>query len=117
LEDHPQKLSYGEKRRLNLVAALLHGPKLLLIDEFLIGQDMTNANRWMKFLKTFTKNGNSILMVIHHPQLTMNYCDRLIFLDAGKVVIDAPTETAFASLAQLNYSAFLPEQDWVPSYA
>jgi energy-coupling factor transport system ATP-binding protein len=117
LEDHPHRLSYGEKRRLNLVAAILHEPKLLLIDEFLIGQDMINANRWMKFLKTFTKNGNSILMVIHHPKLTMNYCDRLIFLDAGKVVIDAPTETAFATLAQSNYSAFLPEQDWFPLYA
>ncbi len=112
LEDHPQKLSYGEKRRLNLVAVLLHEPKLLLVDEFLIGQDMINANRWMDFFKRYTRLGHTVLLVIHHAGLTLNYCDRLIFLEDGKVLIDDEAKTAFENLHTLNYEAFLPDENW-----
>jgi len=109
LEDHPQKLSYGQKRRLNLLSAMLHNPKLLLIDEFLIGQDMGNAHLWMGFFKKLTQLGWTILLVIHHPELTLRYCDRLIFLEDGKVLINEKPETAFMDLNKLNYHAFLPE--------
>lgn len=111
LNDHPQKLSYGEKRRLNLLSALLHGPKLLFVDEFLIGQDMINANLWMDFFKRLTEIGHTIILVIHHPELTLKFCDRLIFLEDGQILINERTETAFAILADMDYRAFLPDEE------
>lgn len=114
MDDHPQKLSYGEKRRLNLVAALLHGPRLLLIDEFLIGQDLLNARIWMDFFKNLSLLGYSILLVIHHSLLTLKYCDRLIFLDEGSIIIDTESQKAFEILLDLGYHAFLPGEDWRP---
>lgn len=116
-DDHPQRLSYGEKRRLNLLTAILHKPKLLLVDEFLIGQDMLNAHKWMKALKEFSSEGQTILLVNHHAELTQEYCDRVIFLDAGRLVIDEPVISAFETLAQKGYQAFVPQPQERLAYA
>ncbi|MFU8826285.1 MAG: ABC transporter ATP-binding protein [Brevefilum sp.] len=113
LQDHPQRLSYGEKRRLNLVAVMLHNPQLLLIDEFLIGQDLPNAHQWMQLLKQYTRDGHTILMVNHHADLTQAYCDRVIFLSKGMKILDQPIKTAFTVLGEKGFSAFLPQQQEV----
>jgi len=117
LADHPQKLSYGEKRRLNLAAVLLHAPKLLLVDELLIGQDPTNANLLMRFLKAVVKMGYSVLLVIHQPRLTVDYCNRVIFLEEGNILIDEGVCSAFDSLLELGYHAFLPNDQSEVMYA
>jgi len=117
LDDHPQRLSFGEKRRLNLIAAILHNPKLLLIDEFLIGQDMRNAHKWMRCLWEYTRDGHTILMVNHHAMLTQAYCDRVIFLDAGSVIVDAPVSSAFTTLEALGYRPFIPHKEEILAYA
>jgi len=114
---HPQRLSYGEKRRLNLIAALLHDPQLLLIDELLIGQDMKNAHTWMMLLKEYTQIGNTVLLINHHAALTQTYCDRVIFLEGGKVIVDQPTSQAFATLSLQGYAPFLPTFQWEPVHA
>lgn len=111
LDDHPQRLSYGEKRRLNLIAVILHNPQLLLIDEFLIGQDLPNSHKWMQVLKNFTDNGVTVLLVNHHADLSQAYCDRIIFLEGGKLILDAPITTAFSQLAQKGLTAYLPPQE------
>lgn len=108
VDDHPQRLSYGEKRRLNLVAVILHNPQLLLIDEFLIGQDMGNAHKWMRWLRNYTDEGHTVLLVNHHADLTQAYCDRVIFLDAGRKIVDAPVTTAFKTLAEKGWNDFIP---------
>ncbi len=66
-DDHPQRLSYGEKRRLNLISAMLHKPKVLLIDEMLIGQDHQNAKTWMKIMQDYANLGNIVVLINHHP--------------------------------------------------
>ena len=117
LDDHPQRLSFGEKRRLNLIAAILHNPKMLLIDEFLIGQDMRNAHKWMQWLWDYTRQGHTILMVNHHAKLTRDYCDRVIFLDEGLIIVDAPVSSAFTTLEAQGYRSFLPHNEEVLAYA
>ena len=117
LQTHPNRLSYGEKRRLNLVSALLHGPALLILDEFLIGQDSVNAHQWMHFLSDFTNLGNTVLLVNHHPELSQIYCDRILFLNEGKLQIDSPAVEAFAKIADLGFSAFLPQYEGESDYA
>ena len=108
-DDHPQRLSYGEKRRLNLLAIILHHPKLLLIDEFLIGQDRYNAHRWMGFFRNYANQGNSVLLVNHHMELTKKFCDRIIFLDKGKILVDQATEESITSIARYGFQNFLPQ--------
>jgi energy-coupling factor transport system ATP-binding protein len=116
-DEHPQRLSYGEKRRLNLLAVLLHHPKLLLIDEFLIGQDMANAHALMKFFRNCTQQGMAVLLVNHHADLTSQYCDRIVFLSEGRIVIDQPVSQAIDPLLSLGFSSFVPEPKEILAYA
>lgn len=117
LPDHPQRLSYGEKRRLNLAAVLLHNPKLLLIDELLIGQDKASAHNWMSLLQAYADRGNTVLLANHHAEMTLNYCSRIIFLEEGCKILDAPVLDAFDSFSEYGYGAFLPTAQEVSIYA
>lgn len=114
---HPNRLSYGEKRRLNLISTILHHPGLLLIDELLIGQDMENANLWMATLAEYAAKGNTVLLVNHHPELTRKYCNRVLMLDNGRLVVDAPVEEAFIQIEALGKDAFLPAKSEAMIYA
>jgi len=108
LELHPQRLSYGEKRRLNLIAAILHDPRLLLIDEFLIGQDMANAHIWMDLLADYTLDGRTVVLVNHHAELTQAYCNRVVFLSNGSLLADGPASDSFTKIKASGFSAFAP---------
>ncbi len=114
---HPNRLSYGEKRRLNLISVILHHPGLLLIDELLIGQDMENANLWMSTLAEYAAKGNTVLLINHHPELTQKYCSRVIVLNQGRLVVDAPVEDAFIQMETLGMDAFLPVKSEAAVYA
>ena len=116
-DDHPQRLSYGEKRRLNLLAILLHHPKLLLIDEFLIGQDRHNAKRWMGYFRNYADQGHCVLLVNHHMELTQKFCDRIIFVDKGKILVDQMTEEAIPSIVERGFQAFVPQVSMEALYA
>jgi energy-coupling factor transporter ATP-binding protein EcfA2 len=107
-DSHPYRLSYGEKRRLNLASILSYQPRLILLDEILIGQDLDNATLIMDLLREQTARGSTVINVTHDPQTTRLYSDRVLFLDGGHVLVDAPTEQAFAQLAHLGLEDYLP---------
>lgn len=106
--DHPYRLSYGEKRRLNLISVLAYAPRLILLDELLIGQDIENATFLLELLREQVEQGDTVIMVNHHPEVTCRYASRLIFFNSGQVVVDAPTEEGFQQLAALGKEVYLP---------
>jgi len=108
LQDHPYRLSYGEKRRLNLVSVLTHAPRLILLDEVLIGQDAGNAAFLMELLREQVEQGGTVIMVNHNPEVTNCYASRLIFFNGGRVIVDAPTVEGFRQLASLGRQVYLP---------
>jgi energy-coupling factor transport system ATP-binding protein len=105
---HPYRLSYGEKRRLNLISVLTYTPKCLLLDEILIGQDYKNALFLMELLKDTVENRGVVLMVNHNPDISYQFANRLIFFEEGKVTIDAPIQEAFELLAKVGKTSYLP---------
>jgi energy-coupling factor transporter ATP-binding protein EcfA2 len=111
LEDHPYRLSYGQKRRLNLVSVLSYGPPLTLLDEVLIGQDPRNAAFLMELLRERVRAGGAVLMVNHAPAITQQVATRLLFFQAGELIVDAPPAEAFAELARRGRRAYLPSQE------
>jgi energy-coupling factor transport system ATP-binding protein len=107
-DDHPYRLSYGEKRRLNLISVLGYDPKLILLDEIMIGQDPANAKFLMDLLWDAVDRGSTVLMVNHSPQVTACYATRLVFLEGGEIVVDADPEHAFRQLKDRGRKAYCP---------
>jgi energy-coupling factor transport system ATP-binding protein len=105
-DDHPYRLSYGQKRRLNLVSVLSHNPKLILLDEILIGQDAANAAFVMDLLSERVDKGSTVVMVNHAPAITRRYASRVLFFQEGEIVVDGPTEAAFDQLAAMGRKAY-----------
>jgi ABC-2 type transport system ATP-binding protein len=76
------------KRRLNLAAALLHAPDILLLDEPTVGVDPQSRNAIFENLETLKQRGNTILYTTHYMEEAERLCDRVVILDHGRVIAD-----------------------------
>jgi len=107
-EDPPYQLSYGQKRRLNLISVLTYRPEVLLLDEMFIGQDRENARFLLSLLCDYVAQGGSVIMVNHNPAYYPEVATRLMFLSSGRLVIDAPTQQGMRELERMGKAAYLP---------
>ena len=80
--------SGGMKRRLNLAAAVLHGPDLLLLDEPTVGVDPQSRNAIFENLEALKKRGKTLLYTTHYMEEAERLCDRLVIIDHGKIIAD-----------------------------
>jgi ABC-2 type transport system ATP-binding protein len=87
-KDKVMDFSGGMKRRLNLAAALLHDPQLLLLDEPTVGVDPQSRNAIFDNLEALKKRGKTLLYTTHYMEEAERLCDRLVIIDHGKVIAD-----------------------------
>ena len=87
-KDKVRDFSGGMKRRLNLAAALLHDPQLLLLDEPTVGVDPQSRNAIFENLEVLKKRGKTLLYTTHYMEEAERLCDRLVIMDHGKVIAD-----------------------------
>ena len=85
-KDKVGTFSGGMKRRLNLAAALLHDPQILLLDEPTVGVDPQSRNAIFDNLETLKKRGKTLLYTTHYMEEAERLCDRIIIIDHGKVI-------------------------------
>ena len=78
--------SGGMKRRLNLAAALLHDPQILLLDEPTVGVDPQSRNAIFDNLEVLKKRGKTLIYTTHYMEEAERLCDRIVIVDHGKVV-------------------------------
>lgn len=89
-----RKLSLGERMKCELVAALLHSPKVLFLDEPTIGLDVVSQKRIREFLMEMHKqDGSTILLTSHYMQDVTELCERVIVIDKGRKVFDGTLES------------------------
>jgi ABC-2 type transport system ATP-binding protein len=74
------------KRRLNLAAALLHDPQLVLLDEPTVGVDPQSRNAIFDNLEGLRKRGKTLLYTTHYMEEAERLCDRLVIMDRGKLI-------------------------------
>jgi len=86
--DRVKTFSGGMKRRLNLAAALLHDPQILLLDEPTVGVDPQSRNAIFDNLETLKKRGKTLLYTTHYMEEAERLCDRVVIIDHGKVIAD-----------------------------
>src|SRR5881227_1660111 len=80
--------SGGMKRRLNLAAALLHGPHILLLDEPTVGVDPQSRNAIFDNLEALKARGKSLLYTTHYMEEAERLADRIVVMDHGRVLAD-----------------------------
>ncbi|PYX33258.1 MAG: ABC transporter ATP-binding protein [Acidobacteria bacterium] len=85
-KDKVATFSGGMKRRLNLAAALLHDPQILLLDEPTVGVDPQSRNAIFDNLETLKKRGKTLVYTTHYMEEAERLCDRIIIIDHGKVI-------------------------------
>jgi len=78
--------SGGMKRRLNLAAAVLHNPELLLLDEPTVGVDPQSRNKVFESIEALHREGRTIIYTTHYMEEAERLCDRIAIIDAGKLL-------------------------------
>src|SRR5258707_15852843 len=84
--DPVRTYSGGMQRRLNLIAALLHRPKLLLCDEPTVGVDPQSRNAIFDFLEKLNREGLTIIYSTHYMEEATRLCSRIGIIDHGKIL-------------------------------
>jgi ABC-2 type transport system ATP-binding protein len=88
-----RKLSLGQRMRGDIIAALLHEPPVLFLDEPTVGMDVVSKQRLLKFLQDINaEKGVTIILTTHNLSDVELICPRIVILDQGKVALDAPRE-------------------------
>ena len=93
-------LSGGMKRRLLIAKALVHEPKLLLLDEPTAGVDIELRNSLWDFVQELRKDGMSILLTTHYLEEAENLCDRVGILQQGNLRTVGATKELIAQLTE-----------------
>lgn len=89
LKTQVRKLSLGERMRLELVAALIHQPKIIFLDEPTIGLDVVAQQKVRDFLYKYNKtNKATILLTSHNMDDLVNLARRVIVIDQGQLIFD-----------------------------
>jgi ABC-2 type transport system ATP-binding protein len=78
--------SGGMKRRLNLAVAILHRPKLLILDEPTVGVDPQSRNAIMETILRLRDGGHTIVYTTHYMEEVEKLCDRVAIIDHGRLV-------------------------------
>jgi len=84
--DYVGKYSGGMQRRLNLVCALIHDPKILVLDEPTVGVDPQSRNLIFDKIETLKKEKRTIIYTTHYMQEAERLCDRVAIIDHGKIL-------------------------------
>lgn len=99
-KDKVKTFSGGMKRRLNMIASLLHDPKVLLCDEPTVGVDPQSRNAIFEFLTSLNKQGKTIIYTTHYMEEAERLCTRIGIIDHGKIIALGTTDKL---LEQLTY--------------
>lgn len=84
-----RRLSLGERMKMELIAALLHRPRVILLDEPTIGLDLVSQRRIREFFKAYNrKHRTTILLTSHYMKDIEDLCSRSIIISGGRLVYD-----------------------------
>ncbi|HBC31419.1 MAG TPA: export ABC transporter ATP-binding protein [Clostridiales bacterium] len=86
LKDKVEKYSGGMKRRLNIGAALLHQPELLIMDEPTVGIDPQSRSHILDTVLKLSAKGITIIYTTHYMEEAENLCTRICIMDEGKII-------------------------------
>jgi len=91
-QTNTRMLSGGMKRRVILARALMHHPKMLILDEPTAGVDVELRLELWRYMKQANKSGTTILLTTHYIEEAEGMCDRIALINHGKIVREGSSE-------------------------
>lgn len=85
-KDRVNTFSGGMKRRLNIAAALMHEPEILLMDEPTVGVDPQSRNHIFDSIEELKRSGITLIYTTHYMEEAQRLCDRVAIIDQGKLL-------------------------------
>ena len=92
-KDSARALSGGMKRRLMIARALIHEPRLLILDEPTAGVDIEIRRSMWEFLRRINEEGTTIILTTHYLEEAENLCRHVAIIDEGRIIEDARMST------------------------
>ena len=83
-------LSYGQKKRVTIASILVLEPEMIILDEPTAGQDYRHYTEIMEFLLSLQQRGLTVVMITHDMHLMLEYAERSIVFNDGRIIADAP---------------------------
>ena len=106
-----RELSLGERMKMELIAALLHRPKVLFLDEPTIGLDVVSQKAVRGFLKDYNRrHRTTILLTSHYMADIQELCDRVIVIDKGRKIYDGTLDRLESAGGKKRIVKFRPLQ-------
>ncbi len=99
-----ESFSHGMKQKTAMIAAVLHNPDILVVDEPTVGLDPKSIKLVKDFFKNFTKEGKTLFLTTHTLSVAQDLCERIAIIRHGEI-------TALGTLSQLQEQAKLPGND------
>ena len=84
--------SHGMKQKLAIISALIHSPKLLIMDEPFVGLDPKAAHILKGLMRELCDNGGAIFFSTHVLEVAEKLCDKVAIIKNGKLIVSGPME-------------------------
>ena len=97
-------LSGGMKRRLMTARAMVHEPKVLILDEPTAGVDIEIRRSMWKYLLRLKQEGTTVILTTHYLEEAEFLCDRIAIINQGKIIKDAPKDEL---ISELSFQSFI----------
>ncbi|MGQ9693674.1 MAG: ATP-binding cassette domain-containing protein [Thermodesulfobacteriota bacterium] len=94
----PWELSRGEMRRVALAGVLVQDPQVLILDEPTVGLDALGKKEILAWIKSFHKEGRTVIIIVHEVEEILDLVDRLIVLDQGKILTEGNPDEVLSHL-------------------
>lgn len=105
-------LSLGERMKMELIAALIHSPKVIFLDEPTIGLDIFSQEAIRHFIKTYQKEFKAtIILTSHYLEDVKKLAKRLIIINQGKIVYNDSLKKITKQFSQLKYLSLVLENE------
>lgn len=98
----PSKYSGGMKRRLNIACALVHEPKIVIMDEPTVGIDPQSRNHILESIKTLNKKGTTIIYTSHYMEEVEAICTKISIMDNGKIIAEGTKDELKSNFKNIN---------------
>jgi ABC-2 type transport system ATP-binding protein len=104
LDVQVRRLSLGQRMKCELVAALLHGPRVLFLDEPTIGLDVVVQKRIRDFFRLYnTRHDTTVLLTSHYMDDVEQLCRRVVVIDRGRLIFDGSLSSLVDRYAATKY--------------